>query len=473
MITATDGSPAKILVVDDDPSILAVVHRLLRHSHLDVLEAKCATEALALLQKQAVSVVITDYMMPAMNGIDLLILVRERWPGTVGILMTASSDMQIAADAVNRHLISFFVPKPWDNGKFVDLVGQAVRLNTVAPSPAGPSSLVEALTAAAAAAPVEDTEDSGEDADGPQTLGRYELLEHLAEGGMADIYRARLRGSDGFEKALVVKKILPHLVSDRGFVERMQDEARLMVQLDHGNIVSVFDFAQTHGEYYLVMEYVDGMSLNQLLERPGDVQKPLPVAVASYVACQIGQALDYLHSKMDRNGRLLGIEHRDINPNNVLLSTDGAVKITDFGIAHSTGRLSQTRSGMVVGTVYYMSPEQLCGKPVDGRADIYSLGAVLYQMVTGQPPFIGYTYEEVGTAVVSGRYRPARTLNEAVDRQLSEIIDRALSRSPDKRFQSAAEFCRALEEHRLRTRQHASAGDLAPLVVGKRRARAS
>lgn len=471
MMTATNESAAKILVVDDDPSILAVVHRLLRHSHLEVLEARCATEALALLQKQAVSVVLTDYMMPAMNGIDLLILVRERWPGTVGILMTASSDVQVAADAVNRHLISFFLPKPWDNGRFVDLIGQAVRLNAGAPAPAAPSSLAEALAAAAESAPVDDAEDVSEDA--PQTLGRYELLEHLAEGGMANIYRARLRGSDGFEKALVVKKILPHLVSDRAFVERMQDEARLMVQLAHGNIVSVFDFAQTQGEYYLVMEYVDGMSLNQLLERPGDVQQPLPVAVASYIACQIGQALDYLHGKKDGNGRLLGIVHRDINPNNVLLSTDGAVKITDFGIAHSSGRLSQTRSGMVVGTVYYMSPEQLCGKPVDGRADLYSLGAVLYQMVTGQPPYTGYTYEEVGTAAVSGRYRPARQLNALVDRQLSEIIDRVLNRSPDKRFQSAAELCRALEEHQLRSRQHAGASDLAQLVVAKRLMKAS
>jgi serine/threonine-protein kinase len=440
------ASNTRVLIVDDDPAILSSINRLLHGCDCQLLMAKSATEALAVLRQQEIAVVIADYMMPNMNGMELLILVREKWPDTVGIMMTASDDVRVAAEAVNRQLVRYFVPKPWKSKEFVGLIRSAVRDYQQARISQTPS----AETRAAA-------QEVGR-------LGNYRLVEHLATGGMADVYRASLLGADGFEKNLVVKKLLPHLSSDETCVRMFRDEALLMAGLNHGNIISVLDFGQIGGEYYLVMEYVDGITLRQLLDEPAACPNPLPVPLAGFIVQQVCQGLDYLHNKIDSTGSPMRIVHRDTKPANILVSLEGVVKIADFGIARSTGRIPDTQVGTIKGTLPYMSAEQLRGNPLDHRSDLFSLGVVLYELTTGRLPFSGSTADELLASINRGSYEPPWQVNPEVDRALSMVIKRALGKSPRTRFQTAMEMYAALSEYLRMIGIHYGPSDLSRLV---------
>src|SRR3990167_8278271 len=225
----------------------------------------------------------------------------------------------------------------------------------------------------------------------PKQFGRYFLLDKLAVGGMAEIYKAKTFGVDGFEKLLVIKRILPHCAADSEFITMLIDEAKLSVLLSHTNIVQVYDLGKVGDDYFISMEFIDGSNLRQLLQRAAESETKLPVEICVYIMSEICKGLDYAHRKKDHHNQPLHIVHRDISPQNILISYDGEVKIVDFGIAKAAMNMSQTTTGILKGKVSYMSPEQALGKPLYNRTDIFSSALVFYEMLVGKKLFSGET----------------------------------------------------------------------------------
>ena len=263
---------------------------------------------------------------------------------------------------------------------------------------------------------------------------------------MAEVYLSVLRGAAGFEKRLVIKKILPIYTDLEEFTRLFTDEARISVSLNHSHIVQVFDFGVHAGEHFIAMEYVDGPDLEKLLIACRKLRTQLSVESILYVATRVAAALEYAHTRVDDQGRALELVHRDISPPNVLLSVGGDVKITDFGVAKYQQRLSKSRPGVVRGKYAYMSPEQLTGRSLDHRSDLFSLGTVLYEMTTGRNPFLGDTDYQTMEAVVGADPASPLTLRARAPRDLVRIIQRCLAGSPDARYQDATELRRDLAE---------------------------
>src|SRR3954447_9283372 len=256
--------------------------------------------------------------------------------------------------------------------------------------------------------------------------GRYELVRHVARGGMAEVYLAHDKLLD---RPVALKVLFPELSVDRSFVERFRREAQAAANLSHPNIVSVYDWGEEEGTYFIVMEYVDGRTLSTMLRAEG----PLLPDRAAGIGAEVAAALAFAH----RNG----VIHRDVKPGNVIMTADGMVKVTDFGIARAANvEENLTQTGAVMGTATYFSPEQAQGTTVDGRSDVYSLGVVLYELVTGRPPFAGdnpvtIAYKHVGETPVSPRQR-----NSAVPAAFEAIIVKAMAKDPAERYQSAEEL---------------------------------
>jgi serine/threonine protein kinase len=298
----------------------------------------------------------------------------------------------------------------------------------------------------------------------PREFGKYHLIEAIAAGGMAELYRAKLYGAGGFEKDLAIKKVLPQLVRDEAFVQMFMDEAMITVTLNHGNIVSVIDFGEMEGEYYLVMEYVDGINLQTLIKRSQEVTQPVPPPIACYTALNICRGLDYAHRKVGPDGKPLEIVHRDVSPQNILLSFEGEVKIVDFGIARAASRITSTQAGVVKGKVAYMSPEQLTGQMVDNRSDIFAAGIILYEMLTNRRPFEGGTPQETMAQISRGAYEKPHKLNKKVDKKLTAVVKKSLEKNPKKRYKTAGEMASAISEYLYRVGQHADASTLAAFI---------
>ncbi len=298
----------------------------------------------------------------------------------------------------------------------------------------------------------------------PREFGKYHLIEAIASGGMAELYRAKLYGAGGFEKDLAIKKVLPQLVRDQAFVQMFMDEAMITVTLNHGNIVSVIDFGELDGEYYLVMEYVDGVSLQNLINKSQELGEPIPVPIACHTALNICRGLDYAHRKVGPDGKPLQIVHRDVSPQNILLSFEGEVKIVDFGIARAASRITSTQAGVVKGKVAYMSPEQLTGQTVDNRSDIFSAGIILYEMLTNRRPFEGGTPQETMAQISRGNFEKPGKFNRKVDKKLTAVIRKALERNPKKRYKTAGEMATSLSDYLHRVGQHADAATLAAFI---------
>jgi TonB family protein len=284
-------------------------------------------------------------------------------------------------------------------------------------------------------------------ASGPDRFGQYELLERIASGGMAELYRARRSGVEGFQKIVAIKKILPHLADNEAFITMFADEAKLAAQLNHPNIVHIYDLGKIDGGgYFIAMEHVEGRDLRAILESARGVGSPLPVPLAIYIASKVASALDYAHRRRDGEGRDLHIVHRDISPQNILISYEGDIKLCDFGIAKAASKVSQTESGALKGKIQYMSPEQAWGKPIDRRSDLFSLGVVLYELLTEQKLFRGDSdltvLEKVRAAVATA----PSSVNADVPKQLDAIVLRALAREPDGRYANASEMLRDLEQ---------------------------
>src|SRR5690349_2498488 len=225
-------------------------------------------------------------------------------------------------------------------------------------------------------------------APGPVVYGKYQLLELLARGGMAEVFKAKSYGVEGFEKVLVIKRILPELGENPQFVEMFIAEAKIAVTLSHANIVQVFDLGRADESYFIAMEYVAGYDFATVLRRGRQLRRPVSQELAVFVVSELAKGLDYAHRRRDANLRPLSIVHRDVSPQNVLLSFEGEVKLTDFGIAKArTIVKDETEVGVLKGKYAYMSPEQARAEPVDARTDLYALGVVLYEALAGVNPF--------------------------------------------------------------------------------------
>src|SRR5262249_21265938 len=223
--------------------------------------------------------------------------------------------------------------------------------------------------------------------DFPVAFGRYQLVERLAVGGMAELFKARVVGAHGFQKPVVIKKILPHLAVDANFVSMFIDEAKITARLEHPKIAQVLELGTIQDHLYIAMEYVEGVDALGVLRACAQRKQPLPAHVAVHIAHEVLDALDYAHQARDDDGRPLGIVHRDISPSNVLISRRGDVKLADFGIAHALDRQGKTQAGMLKGKYGYMSPQQVVGAGLASRSDLFSVGILLTEMLMGRRLF--------------------------------------------------------------------------------------
>lgn len=278
-----------------------------------------------------------------------------------------------------------------------------------------------------------------------QQFGKYQLLERLAAGGMAEIYRAKYTAAAGVTKPVVIKKILPHYAGNRAFISMFINEAKITVGLSHGNIAQVFDFGEIDGEYYLAMEWVHGQPLSKVLKRARGMGIPvIPTPFAVLVAIEVSKGLHYAHTRLDEQGRALNIIHRDISPQNLLLAYEGQVKIVDFGIAKARiASLQETQAGAVKGKYVYFSPEQARGKDLDARCDIFATGIVLYEMLCGRLPFEGKMIE-VLSKIVRGEFPKPRALNPDITPALERILLTAMAHERNDRYPNAEAFREAL-----------------------------
>jgi len=254
-----------------------------------------------------------------------------------------------------------------------------------------------------------------------------------------------MRGVEGFQKTVAIKKILPHMTDNAEFVGMFIDEAKLAAQLTHPNIVHIYDLGKIGRDYYIAMEYVDGKDLRSLLNAARRKGSAVPLGLSLLIAARVASALDYAHRKRDFEDREMGLVHRDVSPQNVLLTSEGDVKLCDFGIAKAVSKVGQTQMGALKGKLQYMSPEQAWGRPVDARSDLFSLGAVLFEMVTGERQFTGDSEISVLESVRQGRTRAPRQVDPSLPHEVDEIVGRALAVDPKDRFQTAGEMKQRLE----------------------------
>ncbi len=305
---------------------------------------------------------------------------------------------------------------------------------------------------------------------------KYELVERLDAGGMAEVFVAKTIGAAGITKTVAIKRVLPHLAANEKFVRMFLDEARVGMKLSHANIVQVFDVGEADGTYFIVMEYVRGVSLRKVQDVLGRKGRVVPVGTAVFIAAEAGKGLAYAHRATDEQGRPLGIVHRDVSPPNILLSEQGEVKVTDFGLAKAASQLEHTDPGVVKGKFSYLAPEAIDGLEVDHRADIFALGIVLFELLTGRRLFLGETDYQTVQLVSRCHVPPLPLLNPSVPQLLDDIVHKALARDRDERYQTADEFVEALTNFLFAAGVRASSKDVADLVAevqGRKRVRAT
>jgi len=269
---------------------------------------------------------------------------------------------------------------------------------------------------------------------------RYKIVERIDSGGMAEVFKGRARAIHGIEKTVAIKRILPHLARNRKFVAMFLDEARLAVYLNHANIVQVFDIARSNGDYFIVMEFVEGANLRTLLEVARSTGRPFPLEKAIYIAAEVCRGLAYAHERSDFSGRPLKIVHRDVSPPNVLLSYEGEVKLVDFGLAKAASQLEESDPDILKGKLGYMSPEQAWGRDVDHRADVFAAGILLWEMLANRRLFRGETDLMTLELVRRAEVPPLSAHNDRVTPDLEQVVMRALAQDPARRYPDARQF---------------------------------
>jgi len=283
----------------------------------------------------------------------------------------------------------------------------------------------------------------------PKVFGRYLLLKRLSRGGMGEIFLAKLGEIQGFEKLVIIKKILPNLVADQEFIKRFIDEAQVAIKLQHANVAPVFEVGKVDGEYFLAIEYIEGRDLRRMITRQREERTRLPSDLAMFCVREMANGLAYAHRRTDESGRSLALVHCDISPPNVMVSFEGEVKIIDFGIAKSAIRIAETNPNMGFGKFGYMAPEQLIrGGVVDRRTDVYAAGVVLYELLTGERLFTfpeGADYRQIARMVTQGKFKLPSQRDPRLDPGLDPIVMKALASNKDERYQTAEEFRDAIQ----------------------------
>jgi serine/threonine protein kinase len=274
----------------------------------------------------------------------------------------------------------------------------------------------------------------------PTPFGKYYLLERINVGGMAEVFRAKAFGVEGFERLVAVKRILPNIAEDKDFIRMFVDEAKLAVQLNHANIAQIFDLGVVDASYYIALEHIHGRDLRAIFDRSRQLGEPMPVSQACFIVMKACEGLDYAHNKRDQSGRELHLVHRDVSPQNILVSFEGEVKLIDFGIAKAAGKGSKTQAGILKGKFGYMSPEQVRGIPIDRRSDVFSCGIVLYELLTGERLFVGESDFSTLEKVRNVEILPPSTYNRRIPDELERIVLKALAKDPEERYQNAIDL---------------------------------
>lgn len=273
-------------------------------------------------------------------------------------------------------------------------------------------------------------------------FGRYQLLDKLAVGGMAEIFLAKSMGEAGFERTCVVKRVLPHLAESPDFVNMFLDEGRIAARIHHPGIVQIFDLGRQDDHYYLAMEYLAGEDLNTVLTRAEG--HPLPPEVAAAIIARAAEALHFVHALKDARGQALGVVHRDVSPSNIMVTYQGLVKVLDFGVARSGGRLARVE-GQQQGKAAYLAPEQLLGSAVDRRADVWSLGVCLFELLSGRPLFSPGQQDSLTAQALGAPLPSLRALRPEIPRELEHLVEQALTREVAARLESAEALQLGLE----------------------------
>jgi len=299
----------------------------------------------------------------------------------------------------------------------------------------------------------------------PRSLKKYVILGELAKGGMAELFLARANGIGGFERLLVIKRVLPELARDGEFARMLLDEARIAATLQHSNIVQVFDVDLDDGDVFFAMEYLHGQHVADMVERATAKATRIPLENAIAIAVAVAAGLHYAHERWGADGQALGIVHRDVAPNNVIVTYDGNVKLIDFGIAKAANKLSTTRFGLFKGKLPYASPEQVRCQPVDRRTDVYSLGVMLYELTTGHPLFVADSEFELLRLMTEAIVPSPRLRDKAFPRELERIVLKSLARDPADRYQTAQALQRDLEVFAGNARLDLSAFSLSRLMA--------
>ncbi|MCA9671920.1 MAG: protein kinase, partial [Myxococcales bacterium] len=284
-----------------------------------------------------------------------------------------------------------------------------------------------------------------------QLVARYEVLGRIATGGMSEVYLARQSGPGGFSKTVVLKIILPNLADDPNFVRMFGNEAKLAALLNHPNVVQIFDFGVDGAIHYMAMEYIDGRNLNHIMRALEESSQRMPIDVALRVIADACGALEYAHSLTDTDGSPLDVIHRDVSLENVLVTYGGQVKLVDFGVAKARNLESYTQVGTLKGKYAYMAPEMVEGKVLDNRADLFSMGVVMYQLFTGEPPFAGVNHAMILHQIAYEAPRAPRQVAPDLDPELERIVLRALEKRPEVRYGRAAEIQADIEHYMRRT----------------------
>lgn len=278
-----------------------------------------------------------------------------------------------------------------------------------------------------------------------ERFGKYLLVGEIAVGGMAEVFLAVHKGVEGFIKVVVIKRVLPHLTNNPDFIRMFIDEARLEARLEHPNIVRTYEFGEVNGQYFTAMEYLPGEDLGKALKNLSISRQLMPVHVATGITAQLCAGLHFAHQFTDIDGHPLNLVHRDVNPANIIITYGGEVKIIDFGVAKSNTNV-RTLTGTIKGKVSYMPPEQVLGRVVDHRADIFSAGVVLWEMLTGRPLFMRDNEAATLYAIMNSPIPPPSKLRAEVPPQLDRIVARALARRCSDRYDTAEQMAGALDD---------------------------
>lgn len=297
-----------------------------------------------------------------------------------------------------------------------------------------------------------------------QQQQRYKVLEKIASGGMAEVFRAESAGLEGFKKLVAIKRVLPHLSEKKQFIGMFLDEARVCAHLSHSNCVQVFDVGVGDNTYFIVMEFVDGSDLKGVIEYRRRINQPFPVEEACLICVRILEGLSYAHELTDGKGENLHIVHRDMSPPNVLLTRFGEVKIVDFGLAKANSQLEKSEPGIIKGKFSYLSPEAAQGLPVDARTDIFAVGIILWELLASRRLFVGDSDLETVRMVQRAEIPSIRAINSKVPAELERIVQKGLAGDPAKRYSTAREFAQDLNNVMFHLGRAVSSFDLAQLV---------